>query len=494
MALYKWTTKLSWIWSTFSPLTSWEVWQVLKKVANGYDWEDESWWIDIYDAIVDASGQGDYTTIGAAVDANKRNIFVRNWTYTETQWHFVTFNTIDWLSIKWESKEWVIVNITLTTVTSQWWEHESFPAFLFVNADDSSSWVLNISWITFNISINTTVSETCLVRTTAQRTQYTHFYDIHINNCTFNPSNEWTTETAFTIVKEAENHQAPVWNYDICNCRIDGMSYTAKLSLREQRNVINEEQVIYKNTDIIIRANNNLWWAIGISYASDCNIIVVTSNFWQLSLNAHNLNNCYVRTSGTLSTSYTAHVQIYDTKNSIISITHQSNHGYALNTEIPDWVASTSYSVWNLVYYAGEFYVCTTAHTSSSDRYTDTGNWDDATEILLENISDCTISLRGDTTLNWLIANNVFQGINTYDYLISNCRMIWNSWRNAASQSVYMRTWIFNANDSYPANVQVYYVWANPNVVTNNIIYDTAYLHNVWWGNKAIVANNSFVN
>lgn len=39
MALYRWATKLAWIWSWFAPTNSWTTGQVLTKTAWWYDWE-----------------------------------------------------------------------------------------------------------------------------------------------------------------------------------------------------------------------------------------------------------------------------------------------------------------------------------------------------------------------------------------------------------------------------------------------------------------------
>ena len=51
--------------------------------------------LQIYQAVVDASGNGDYLTVAAALAASKTRIFVRNGTYNnEPQWSIGTANTI----------------------------------------------------------------------------------------------------------------------------------------------------------------------------------------------------------------------------------------------------------------------------------------------------------------------------------------------------------------------------------------------------------------
>ena len=40
MALYKWDIKVSGVGGAFSPENPWSTWQVLKKTATGYSWEN----------------------------------------------------------------------------------------------------------------------------------------------------------------------------------------------------------------------------------------------------------------------------------------------------------------------------------------------------------------------------------------------------------------------------------------------------------------------
>lgn len=61
-----------------------------------------------FDAVVASSG-GNYTTIGAALAANKRRIFVKNGTYAETEWNLTTVTYIEG-----ESETNVVVNMTQT--------------------------------------------------------------------------------------------------------------------------------------------------------------------------------------------------------------------------------------------------------------------------------------------------------------------------------------------------------------------------------------------
>lgn len=49
MALYRWSTKISWVWKWFNPENAGTTWQVLTKTATGYNYQDApsglpEWW------------------------------------------------------------------------------------------------------------------------------------------------------------------------------------------------------------------------------------------------------------------------------------------------------------------------------------------------------------------------------------------------------------------------------------------------------------------
>ena len=47
MALYRWSTKLAWIWTGFNPENSWTTGQVLTKTASGYQYETKQSTIEV---------------------------------------------------------------------------------------------------------------------------------------------------------------------------------------------------------------------------------------------------------------------------------------------------------------------------------------------------------------------------------------------------------------------------------------------------------------
>lgn len=69
----------------------------------------------IYDAVVDASGGGDYTTVGAALVAGEKSIFVKAGSYNETKWNF----TADGINIIGEEQGAVIIMFSDATTAIQ---------------------------------------------------------------------------------------------------------------------------------------------------------------------------------------------------------------------------------------------------------------------------------------------------------------------------------------------------------------------------------------
>ena len=82
-------------------------------VQGGWGWTEAA-----YDAIVDASGDGDYTLVSAAIAAGKYNIFVKNGSYTETAWRDPYSNNAAYLHIVWESESGVHITMPSTITTN----------------------------------------------------------------------------------------------------------------------------------------------------------------------------------------------------------------------------------------------------------------------------------------------------------------------------------------------------------------------------------------
>lgn len=105
------------VWS-WDIIVTWGTWY------TAWPWIDITWWVisatwwGWYDCIVAADWTWNYTTIWAAVNAWKINIFVKNWNYTESAQRDVKTAWNNTLHITWESYLWVNVTVSQTiTIT-----------------------------------------------------------------------------------------------------------------------------------------------------------------------------------------------------------------------------------------------------------------------------------------------------------------------------------------------------------------------------------------
>lgn len=84
-------------------------------------WWGGGWWDSSFDAVVDAGWGGDYTSVSAAIAAGNYNIFVKNWSYTETAWRDPYSNNASFLHIVWESESGVQITFPDTATTAHWY-------------------------------------------------------------------------------------------------------------------------------------------------------------------------------------------------------------------------------------------------------------------------------------------------------------------------------------------------------------------------------------
>lgn len=457
--------------------------------GGGWEW---------YDAIVDASGGWDYTTIGAAVDANKRNIFVMNWTYNETQWHFITMSAVDKIVIHWQSSVWVVVNLTLTSVPTQWSDYYNYPAFLFLNTSTTDKAEVEIKNITFNLSVNTDQRQTFIIRWNWKNAWYA---DILIDNCVVNVSNDWSNMAWFeTIWYKTE----PKWIVDITNCSFFSVSNTANMRFGGNESILNNENKwsTYKNCYFSISANNNNWWVANIRNVYDSIVKFDTTNMWSISFSWRTLERCDIDVWANISQTVPITATLVDVRNCAFEWRHEGQFSPIniwVNSIVPDWQESTSYSVWNQVYYEYAFYQCKTAHTSSDSFLRDEDNWTPIATVEIQDAVWCSFYTSETISLLWTIKSNSFKFNNAWDVLLSwRCIMEWNF----IEDDTYYHNIYVNNHNIVNSNILWWYKYASDrisikyvstyqNIIVNNMLYNTAQISKIWTWSKGIVDNNS---
>lgn len=484
-------------------LVSWTNIKTINNQSILWAWNiDIQWWwwtwADEYDAIVDASWDWDYTTIWAAIDDNKRSLFVRNWTYNETQWHFITMSWVDKLIIHWQSRAWVIVNATLTSVQTQWSDPYNYPALIFLDMRSTDNWDIDVKNITFNISVNSSEYMSYILKLNWKSQSS---IDAHISDCIFNVSNIWNERMFFEVLWE-NSTWTPYWTFDISNCSYVITSDTANMYLETWNR--ERDNCLFKNCSFLWKANNNNKAYFTIRNAYDCNIRYDKTNMWGMIFLWENIENSYIYLWANVWASIPFDITLNGIRNCEFTCRHSSwynNKKIWVNSIIQSWAASTSYILWDQVLHDWKFYQCNEAHTSASSWYSDDEDlkWDSVATIFISDAVWCSIETWDTISLWWTIRWNRFDmSYDDGDILVPNrCIIDWNYFEDdSKSRNMYInKHWIVNWNIfgwyAYANTMYIKYVSTEENIITNNIISLLSNISKIWTWTGWVVANNA---
>ena len=497
--LVSWTNIKTINWNSI--LWSWNL------VISWWGWSGED---NDYDAVVDASGNWDYTSISDAITAGIKRMYVRNWNYTMSS---QTLSTWDFKMV-WESKEWVQINITHPTRSSSIFTMTS-------NTTDLTHSFL-ISNVTFNIT-------------------YTWAYWYFI---LFDIPDNWvlTINDCNICVVSAEN-----WcNFYLCDRSWWWMSvnwsyieiYPTTWNPQWVWFIGWADYMTVRNSTIIVDADASLWiawmqfdWNCGWMYEWCIFKIWVTHNTaWDIAVIwAAHADSCTYKASSK------ANLRIYweNVNCKFPTIWDGANYDTTLatavaNNNITIWKPNTAYTVWQYVqsWYLLTIARCTTAHTSwdtfdNSKRehvYWDVYIWWDLNDCYLHikwiaviswvwqystaftlpatmgTISECDIIVDKNTSLTtngvvilWYrwFTNSRIEANNDYKWWIkvlmpsecsmfSNNRLISYTWSIYSSWKANMITnniWTYVTWQTAPTATQVTW-WGS--TIDNNIFYDVA--------------------
>lgn len=449
-------------------------------------------WAWAYDCTVDAGWGGDYTTLSAALTAWETSIFIKNWTYNESD--YITIKTPTFI-IQWESSDWVIVNIDKPSASTE----DSFIKLDWTGYSSEVLWEIN------NITLNLT---------TAKQTNYIIKWDdtltrnISINNSFINVyasvlgANIYTSYLKWWWIVNGESVASDIFSINNCLVTSDAASgstpsdISIRLHIWEWFSRMNQTSCndsrfymkqIWRSYMHINWANNDCFFFIEWD-DSDTSKSVFMSISWTNKW-------CYFDFSWygrygiywTITWCVVAALWRWDKDNTIATAVHTQ-----LDSWIPYWAEGTSYSVWDVVIYNGEIYYCNTAHTSSTD--IEFSNWDEYrwfTYIGSEaSISNCYLGVTGDaivwnhqdttpsiwnTNGIWVISWNNIQ-ISSDWYLIIVWRKSFTN--NMVSCVLYTRTFNVYALDVCVVNSNLFnfgvawvvkWVWSNT-IISWNVL------------------------
>lgn len=334
------------------------------------------WLEDLYDAIVDASGNGDYTTIWAAIDAGKRIIFVKNGTYNETP---KTING-EWLVLTWEWLDKVTVNYTYTATGFPW-----TAPFAFTITD----WIIiDIKWFTFNLDITADGRHSSLISITWQH-ENRHF--VKVDDCRIDARLTWNIQYGSLYIWNGQTEDEGIFN----NCEI---------KIHNTNNYTRAAENSYYNK-CYLSASNDGWDKVDFSVDNAENSVVeAQATTVNCILSASKCRFSTIRTLG--ATSRTTQIDARNCSNCNISNRRAYTSWVSYNSVVKSWAENTAYAVWDLVTIQWSVWSCTTAHTSWTDVTADISNFSQVTGSHYQNITDCDVSDSWIVYLHWMIKGN----------------------------------------------------------------------------------------
>lgn len=323
----------------------------------------ETW----YQAIVDASGNGDYTTITAALAGGNKSILVLPWTYNETEWNDITDSGV---VIHGVDEGNTVINVALET--------DGY----FIKHVWTGTWTIvdDIRNLTFNV--------TCKKNTSYVIDWYItdtwKYIDVTIDNCTFNIT---STVDCWAYILRWYNIKYNKWLYNNNNINVYDSWHYIWLD--------NGYMWQFNNCKLYLKAT---WSRVALSLDNldKCSIAWDATDSWWTYVSLNDIINSDVNIDDN-ATLHKGRLYIGDARNSSFQ---ESNTVYpstdiSWSTSISDWATSTAYSVWDYVWYNGDLLECIEAHTSwDTAPWQDESKWDYVTALLLRwDIEWCSIHL-----------------------------------------------------------------------------------------------------
>lgn len=467
----------------------------------GWAWEDND-----YDAVVDANGGWDYTSISDAITAGIKRIYVRNWTYSMSS---QTLSTWDF-KLVWESKEWVQINITYPT--------RSWTIFTMTSNTTDTSHSFLITNVTFNITYSWEYWYFILFNIPTNWVLTVNDCNIRVVSAT-NGCNFYLTDRSWgwmivnwSYIEVFPTTWTPSWVWFLWG-----------ISTME----VNE-------STIVVDADSSIWttwltfdWNCGWTYNWCIFKIWVSHNtVWDIAnMWGWHADSCTYSTSGK------ANIRIYgeQVNCSFPTIWDSATYDTALATavawnNITIWKPSTSYSVWDYVqsWHLLTLARCKTAHTSwatfdNSKR--DAVYWD---IYITWDLNDCTLGIKWIAVMSWVaqystaftlpatmstMSETTFIVYNNSSLTTNGLVILWYRWlTNSRIEANYNYKWwikiLMPSECSMFANNRIIsYTWSiysswKANMITNNIwtyvTWQTAPTATqvAWWGST--IDNNIF--
>jgi hypothetical protein len=470
-------------WAIQKQIGSWVKTDVVE-ISSIWIWW--GWWVMTYDAVVAADGSWDYTTIMDALNAWQSKLYIKNWTYTMTEY---TFN--NWFEFIGESQDWVVINIDFA--------NRSNSIFKTNLSTAHNAWLFKMENLTMNITYTWNYWYFTLFgallddekrRIIVERCSI-NVYAIHW--CNFYIDSWWTRTQS--LVK---------WCYIYVWCQTSWADWTSRWFLW-----IGDRWMCI-TTSVVVDAA----WSIATSWATfDANArgTYIWCNFrmWEAHQTVWDVINvwpshgikCSFRSSskGNRRIYWLCEDCSFGANWSWISYDTALNSAVH-NKTIQTWQPNKAYTVWTYVNFVNWTYLakCKTAHTSwdtfdSSKR--DAVYWD---VFINWTLHHCSIEAWWVVVLSWF--SNYADAIytpsqsNTFDcnairFSKSSSSMTWYAWVVV----LWLKTVTNNriTLDWYSGEMDIMLIWEWTIFTSNRMVGNTwfVYANWTWW----MIANNVWI-
>ena len=474
------------VWS-WDIIVTWWTWY------TAWPWIDITWWVisatwwtwgSWFDCTVASDWTWDYTTIGDAITAWKKSLFVKDWTYTMSTW---TLSTWDFKMV-WESRNWVVINITYPT--------RSWTIFTLTSDTTSEANSFLFQNIIFNITYTWNFWYFIMFWW-----WWAWQWFLNIDSCTINipEATDWcnfyiTSSSGLNVLVEKSllNISPTTWDFTKL-----WFLWIRQWTCIESVINVDADQSIWTSWITFdwnaqweyISCQFNLW----TTHATQWDIAVMWAEDWY-----------WCRYSA--STYSKLRIYWHQTSCTFGGIWANASYDSDLNTAVSSkkisiWKPSTSYSVWDYVmsWQSTTLARCTTAHTSwtsyDSTKFTDT-YWD----IYIQwSLSQCSLTVWWCVIISWTA---LYNPLYVQPSIITDMDNNWiNCSKPSSSLSVNYCNFIllsnrwFNYNaivwdDWLNTSVNVYIWWESATFSWNRIAASTWYIYSWWYWN--VITSNIF--
>lgn len=350
-------------WTNIKTINGYDLLGSWNIVISGGGWDGQI----IYEAIVDYSGNGDYTTLWAALQAWATSIYIKNGTYTESPVEVTDNNFL----VVWETEWWVILNYELTSSKQYCIKMETSTKTAVTDVIYNT-----IKNVTFNVDMKSGTWTNCIVNAHSINDNPT--YELLLSECTVNAVNKSSASQMFSMFQKETYYSEDwsAWNSHCVanNCTVMITNWTGlnvdtrynEASGNDWRScyIVNSKIYVINDGSWVVQITNEEWRTTMIG----CEILASTANgTWAAYIQLDNAHGCNITWYANSTGKWSWSLRFAEWCRVHLEWFSSYPVDFSWETEVKIWASSTSYSVWDYVRLTSYIYKCIEAHTSGDN-------------------------------------------------------------------------------------------------------------------------------